>query len=194
MAQESLLKKEFKSKDVERVRNLVNKDFSAKTVSGVGYEKTQQFHQEGDIWQENGRTWTIKNGIKQNITKLDAAKKAMQIPLTCPKCGGSMKHHLAQKMYKIHGFCFDPCTVEYEAELRKAGLYEQYEKRMMQGGLKAFLNDMEQFYLDQINAVDTFVTEQGDVEDWTNNNQKVKQQALNNLQDFLKHARNHLQD
>ena len=194
MAQESLLKKEFKSKDVERVRNLVNKDFSAKTVSGVGYEKTQQFHQEGDIWQENGRTWTIKNGIKQNITKLDAAKKAMQIPLTCPKCGGSMKHHLAQKMYKIHGFCFDPCTVEYEAELRKAGLYEQYEKRMMQGGLKAFLNDMEQFYLDQINAVDTFVTEQGDVEDWSNNNQKVKQQALNNLQDFLKHARNHLQD
>lgn len=194
MAQESLLKKEFKSKDVERVRNLVNKDFSAKTVSGVGYEKTQQFHQEGDIWQENGRTWTIKNGIKQNITKLDAAKKAMQIPLTCPKCGGSMKHHLAQKMYKIHGFCFDPCTVEYEAQLRKAGLYEQYEKRMMQGGLKAFLNDMEQFYLDQINAVDTFVTEQGDVEDWSNNNQKVKQQALNNLQDFLKHARNHLQD
>lgn len=194
MAQESLLKKEFKSKDVERVRNLVNKDFSAKTVAGVGYEKTQQFHEEGDIWQENGRTWTIKNGIKQNITKLDAAKKAMQIPLKCPKCGGSMKHHLAQKMYKIHGFCFDPCTVEYEAELRKAGLYEQYEKRMMQGGLKAFLNDMEQFYLDQINAVDTFVTEQGDVEDWSNNNQKVKQQALNNLQDFLKHARNHLQD
>lgn len=194
MAQESLLKKEFKSKDVERVRNLVNKDFSAKTVAGVGYEKTQQFHQEGDIWQENGRTWTIKNGIKQNITKLDAAKKAMQIPLTCPKCGGSMKHQLAQKMYKIHGFCFDPCTVEYEAELRKAGLYEQYEKRMMQGGLRAFLHDMEEFYLDQINAVDTFVTEQGDVEDWSNNNQKVKQQALNNLQDFLKHARNHLQD
>jgi hypothetical protein len=194
MAQESLLKKEFKSKDVERVRNLVNKDFSAKTVAGVGYEKTQQFHEEGDIWQENGRTWTIKNGIKQNITKLDAAKKAMQIPLTCPKCGGSMKHHLAQKMYKIHGFCFDPCTVEYEAQLRKAGLYEQYEKRMMQGGLKAFLSDMEQFYLDRINAVDTFVTEQGDVEDWSNNNEKVKQQALNNLRDFLKHARNHLQD
>lgn len=194
MAQDSLLKKEFKSKDVERVRNLVNKDFSGKTVSGIGYEKTQQFHNEGDIWEENGRTWTIKNGIKQNITKLDAAKKAMQIPLRCPKCGGPMKHNLAQKMYKIHGFCFDPCTVEYEAELRKAGLYEQYEKRMMQGGLRAFLNDMEQFYLDQINAVDTFVTEQGDIEDWSNNNQKVKQQALTNLQDFLKHARNHLQD
>jgi ssDNA-binding Zn-finger/Zn-ribbon topoisomerase 1 len=65
-----------------------------------------------------------KEWNKQNITKLDAAKKALQMPLKCPKCGGPMKHHLAQKMYKIHGFCFDPCTVEYEAELRKAGLYE----------------------------------------------------------------------
>jgi L-lactate utilization protein LutB len=65
---------------------------------------------------------------------------------------------------------------------------------MMQGGLKAFLNDMEQFYLEQINQTDTFVTEQGDVEDWSNNNSKVKEKALENLQDFLKHARNHLQD
>ena len=38
MAKESLLKKEFSSKDVNRARNLVNKDFSAKTVDGV-YDK-----------------------------------------------------------------------------------------------------------------------------------------------------------
>jgi hypothetical protein len=29
---------------------------------------------------------------------------------------------------------------------------------------------------------------------WSNNNSKVKEKALQNLQDFLKHARNHLQD
>lgn len=77
---ESLLKKEFKSKDVERVRNLVKKDFSAKTTAGAGYEKQYEIHNEGDVWEESGRTWTIKDGIKQNITKLDAAKKAMQMP------------------------------------------------------------------------------------------------------------------
>lgn len=191
---ESLLKKEFKSRDVERVRNLVKKDFSAKTVTGVGYEKQHEIHREGDVWEENGRTWTIKNGIKQNITKLDSAKKAMQMPLKCPKCGGPMKHWLAQKMYKIHGFCFDPCTVEYEAEIRNAGLFEQYEKSMMQGGIRAFLQDMEQYFLEQINTTDTFVTEQGDVEDWSNNNSKVKQQALENLQEFLTHARKHLEE
>jgi hypothetical protein len=191
---ESLLKKDFKSRDVERVRNLVKKDFSAKTTTGVGYEKQYEVRNEGDIWEDSGRTWTIKNGIKQNITKLDAAKKAMQMPLKCPKCGGPMKHWLAQKMYKIHGFCFDPCTVQYEATLREAGLYDQYEKSMIKGGLKAFLQDMEQYYLEQINQTDTFVTEQGDVEDWTNDNSKVKEKALSNLQEFLIHARKHLQD
>ena len=191
---DSLLKKEFKSKDVERVRNLVKKDFSAKTTTGVGYEKQYEVHREGDVWEESGRSWTIKDGIKQNITKLDAAKKAMQMPLKCPKCGGPMKHWLAQKMYKIHGFCFFPCTMEYKATLRQAGLYEQYEKSMIKGGLRAFLQDMEEYYFEQINQVDTFVTEQGDVEDWSNNSSKVKEEALKNLQEFLTHAKKHLQE
>ena len=191
---ESLLKKEFKSKDVNRARNLITKDFSAKTVDGTGYEKAYTAYKEGDIWEESGRTWTIKNGIRQNITKLDAAKKALQMPLKCPKCGGPMKHHLAQKMYKIHGFCFDPCTVEYEAELRKAGLYESYEKSMIQGSLKAFMRDVEEFILDSINTTDTFVTEQGDVEEWKNNTTQRNNQLTEGLKDFLQHAKKHLED
>jgi hypothetical protein len=46
---ESLLKKEFKSKDVNRARNLITKDFSAKTVDGTGYEKAYTAYKEGDI-------------------------------------------------------------------------------------------------------------------------------------------------
>jgi len=191
---ERLLKKDFKSRDVERVRNLVKKDFSAKTVDGIGYQKAYVAYGEGDVWEENGRTWTIKDGIRQNITKLDKAKKALQVPLTCPKCGGSMKHWLSQKMYKIHGFCFDPCVVEYEAELIKNGLYQQYEQSMIKGGLKAFLADLEQWVKDQINTTHTFVTEQGDVEDWNSNKAKSDELLTQNLQEFLQHARKHLQD
>ena len=191
---ESLLKKEFKSKDVNRARNLITKDFSGKTVDGIGYQKAYTAYKEGDIWEENGRTWTIKNGIRQNITKLDNAKKALQVPLKCPKCGGSMKPHLAQKMYKIHGFCFDPCTVEYEAELRKAGLYESYEKSMIQGSLKAFMKDIEQWVLESISQTNTFVTEQGDVEDWNSNNIEFKKKALENLQEFLTHVKKHIEE
>ena len=188
---ESLLKKEFKESDVQRVRNLVNKDFTSKTKSQTGYQKAYKSRKEGDIWEESGKTWTIKNGIKQNITKLDAAKKAVRVPLACPKCGGSMKHHLAKKMYKIHGFCFDPCTVEMEADLRKAGLYEAYEKKMMQGNIKAFANDIEAWALDIVNTKDTFVTEQGDVEDWKSNDD-IKRRVLENLKTYLGYLKEHM--
>jgi hypothetical protein len=190
---ESLLKKEFKSKDVNRARNLITKDFSGKTVEGIGYTKTQVAYKEGDVWEESGRTWTIKNGIRQNITKLDSAKKALQTPLACPKCGGSMKHHLAQKMYKIHKMCFN-CVIDYEAELRKAGLYESYERNMIQGSMKAFARDVEQWVLDTLSETNSFVTEQGDLEDWNSNTEIFKKQLNNNLQEYLKHLKAHMED
>jgi len=188
---ESQLKKEFDSKAVNRARNLISKDYSKRTTVGTGYEKKKEKHSEGDIWEEDGRTWTIKNGVKQNITRLDSAKKLAQVPLTCPKCGGSMKHHLAKKMYKIHGFCFDPCTVEMEADLRKAGLYEQYEKQMMQGNMQAWATGLEQWVQDQVNESMTIVTEDGTVEDWkSNNSQNVK--LLKGMAEYLKYLKEHL--
>lgn len=193
MAQDSLLKKEFKKSDVQRVRNLVNKDFTAKTKIQSGYTKSSKRYKEGDIWEDGGKTWTIKNGLRQNITKLDSAKKALRVPLCCPKCGGPMKHHLAKKMYKIHGFCFDPCTVEYEGSLKKAGLYKQYEKRMMQGNMKAFAKDIEQWAIELVNTRDTFVTENGEVEDWKNNNNSFEKTILSNLKDYLKHLNAHIE-
>jgi len=71
---ESVLKKDFKEKDVQRLRNLVQGKYGEKTSTSIGYTKQQEFHDEGDIWEEDGRKWTIKNGIKQNVTKLDKAK------------------------------------------------------------------------------------------------------------------------
>ena len=191
MSNESLLKKEFKKSDVERVRNLVNKDFTAGTKKQSGYKRSIKKYAEGDIWEDGGRQWTIKNGIKQNITKLDSAKKALRIPLRCTNCGGPMKHHLAKKMYKIHGFCFDPCTVEMEANLKKAGLYDKYEERMMQGNMKAFAKDVEQWALDLVNTQDTFVTEAGDIEDWQSNKAKDRD-ILKNVRQYISHLSEHI--
>ena len=80
---DNILKKEFNKKDVERLRNLVKGKSGKRTTQGIGYTKKQEFHKEGDIWEENGRKWTIKDGIKQNITKLDKFKKTA-VPLFCP--------------------------------------------------------------------------------------------------------------
>jgi len=189
---DSYLKKEFKESDVQRVRNIVNKDYTAKTKSQTGYQKAYKSRKEGDIWEESDKTWTIKNGIRQNITKLDAAKKAARVPLACPKCNGSMKHHLAKKMYNIHGFCFE-CTVQYEADLRKAGLYKQYEKNLLQGSMKAFAKDLTSWVSEYVNYESSYVTEHGDIEDWNNNKKAQNEKVLKNLEEYLLILNKHLE-
>ena len=45
-----MLKKEFKKKDVERMRNLIQGKSGERTSAGIGFAKKQQFYEEGDIW------------------------------------------------------------------------------------------------------------------------------------------------
>ena len=91
---DNVLKKDFQQRDVQRLRNLVQGKYGDKVGEGVGYTKAEEFHKEGDIWEVDGRKWTIKNGIKQNITKLDSAKKSHVMPLFCPTCKSLMDEKL----------------------------------------------------------------------------------------------------
>ena len=68
---DNILKKEFKKRDVDRIRNIMTGDTDSRTTAGVGYSKKEIVRQEGDVWEEDGRQWTVKDGIKQNITRLD---------------------------------------------------------------------------------------------------------------------------
>ena len=70
-----MLKKEFRRADVERARNLIAGKANQSSETQIGYKKKTIKYKEGDIWTENRKTWTIKNGIKQTISKLDAIKK-----------------------------------------------------------------------------------------------------------------------
>ena len=47
----SNLKKEFKKRDVERMRNLITGKHGKKTTLGIGYTKKQKHHEEGDAAQ-----------------------------------------------------------------------------------------------------------------------------------------------
>lgn len=180
------LKKEFKKADVERMRNLVKKDYTASTKQQTGYRKVSQEHEEGDIWEENGRKWTIKNGLKQNITKLDAAKKALQVPLTCPKCAGSMSYHLSKETYKKSKMCFN-CYTSYVGELKRSGLYEQYLLADKKGNIKFFIKAFEEKIAEVENASETtFVTETGDIESWNVDLSVHKERITSELQEYLK--------
>jgi len=164
---DNMLQREFRERDVQRMRNIIKKEYTAKTVTQVGYTKEQVEHKEGDVWEENGRKWTIKNGIKQTVTRFDELKKVINLPIACPNCNKAMKNHnLNKKMWGIHKKCFD-CVIEYETELKRQGKFEEYAKNIISGGLKQYIKDLENALIDFNNETDDqFVTEQGDIEVW----------------------------
>ena len=175
---ESNLKKEFSKRDVQRMRNIITGNTSDRTQIQTGYEKVNEVHKEGDIWQEGGRTWTIKNGIKQNVTKLDSIRELANMPLSCPSCGGVMKdNEYNRKMWTIHKKCLD-CVVKMESELKRTGKYEEYVASMMNRNKNAELDDLEIFLNEWVDENDSFVSESGEVEKWGGGDKKGVHQHL----------------
>ena len=163
---ESTLKKEFKKSEVQRMRNIITGNTGDRTQVLAGWEATIEEHKEGDTWEEDGKKWTIKNGIKQSITKLDKFKHLVSLPLTCPSCKKPMKaNELNKKMYSVHKVCLN-CVVDMESKLKLEGKYEQYEKNILNMNKNASLEEFEQALDSWLEEKDTFVTEQGDIESW----------------------------
>ena len=169
-----MLKKEFKRKDVNRARNLITGKTNESTGIQIGYNKKQKDYKEGDIWVENKKTWTIKNGIKQTISKLDSIKKEVFVPLCCPKCSKIMKHRFDKDNYKVHKTCHD-CVVEFEHKLMIEGKYEDYKKELKAKNELSIVNDLESYLLNAVNSTNNgFVSEQGEVERWVGGIDKNK--------------------
>lgn len=166
MSQNTVLKKQFLEKDVERLRNLMTGKYGEKVSQSVGYKKSDIIRNEGDIWEENGREWTVKNGIKQNITKLDKAKSKHLIPLFCPQCKSQMKNRLDPEYYRIHKTCFN-CVVNKEHQIQKDGKWDEYQRNIKNNEIDNKIKDFKQYVKDKINeSNDGFVSEQGDKERW----------------------------
>ena len=183
---ESRLQKDFKSRDVQRMRNLISKKFDDKTVTQAGYTKQSVEHKEGDIWEETGKTWTIKNGLKQTMTRLDSIKKSILLPIVCPNCSKAMKNDtLNKKMWPIHKMCFD-CVISIESKLKRTGKFEEYQRNMVMGGVKTYIKELEDMLLEILmdTGKETFVTEAGDVEEWRGG-VTDKTQIIKDLQEYI---------
>ena len=189
-----MLKKEFKRKDVDRARNLIMGKSGASSETQVGYKKKRIEYKEGDVWKENGKTWTIKDGIKQTISKLDAIKKEVFMPLCCPKCGKVMKKRLDKPNYKVHKMCFN-CVIDYEHKLRIRGEYDDYIKNLQLRNSLTQIDEMENMFLEFANkSNEGFISEQGEIERWKGGIDKDKmskdiieaaQEARKNIQKKL---------
>jgi len=183
---DNMLKREFNTRDVQRMRNIITKDYSAKTGTQIGYTKENTERKEGDVWEENGKQWTIKNGIKMTVTKLDKIKQLIQTPLTCPNCHKPMvKGKIDKYMYSIHKKCSD-CVFEYETKLKREGKFEEYQKNMIKQGMAYHIKEMENVLLELAlnQSEESFVTEAGDIESWKGKG--IDQQKLiQDIQEYI---------
>ena len=161
-------------KGIQRMRNLVSGNASDKTKISTGYGKSRIVRSEGDVWEVKGKTWTIKNGIRQTISKLDSAREAIRVPMECPKCGDHrMQHHAYKAMYKKFGMCLN-CVVKLEKDLKAAGKFEEFAKELSKSDNEAWLKDKTEEYYDWLTTIDSksYITEAGDIEDWSGGKSK----------------------
>jgi hypothetical protein len=178
MKEQSSLKKEFSKRDVQRMRNIITGKTGDKTATLAGWENRKEDRKEGDVWEEGGRQWTIKNGIKQTVTKMDSIKNLAIIPLSCPECKKHMKaDDINKKMYAIHRRCFD-CVVEMETRIKIEGRWDEYSKNQMTSNKNASLEDFEKAVEAWMQERDTFVSEQGDIESWSGGDKKKMLQEI----------------
>jgi hypothetical protein len=184
------LKKEFSKRDVQRMRNLITGDANGATGTQTGYTKQHIEYKEGDVWEDNGKKWTIKNGIKQTVTKFDKLKQLIIMPITCPKCSQPMKlHYLNKKMWSIHSMCLN-CVIKMEAEIKRTGKWEEYEKQIMNNNKNAMVDDFEEAFNNFMNTkAESYVTEQGDIESWSGG--KVNEDEIKNVKEYIKKLREH---
>jgi hypothetical protein len=189
--EDNVLKKQFQEKDVQRLRNLITGKHADKSQVSVGFSKGQElYHTEGDTWTEGDKTWTIKDGIKQNVTKLDKAREAVNFPIFCPSCKKTMKPHLDKKWYSMFNHCYN-CHIDFEHNLRIKGLWGEYTKNIINTDLDGIINDFESWVDDQIQENNTsYITEAGDVENWVGSNKslllKSKEETVKYLQSLKK--------
>lgn len=164
---------------VQRMRNLVSGNYGDKTKIQTGFVDTKVVYVEGDVWESKGKTWTIKNGIRQTINKLDEARKAIRVPLACPKCSDPrMTKPAYKKIYKRYGFCPN-CLAKFEKQLRKDGLYEDYVSKVNKSSNESWIRQMTGEYQDWLDSRDSdgYITESGDIEGWSGGESKESLEA-----------------
>ena len=109
-------------KNIEKVSSMVDGDYKEKIQSG--YTPTEEKHEIGDIWTDSdGKKWEQKNGYRANITKLANAGIADK----CSDCDKYIIKKWDKDVYFWNGRCYY-CQIDFEAELRGTGKYEEWLK------------------------------------------------------------------
>ena len=161
------MKKGISEQKVKRMRNILTGKYNSKSKIMSGYTKKVTEYKEGDIWEEKDKKWTIKNGVRQTINKLDFARKINKIPYVCPKCSTSLKHPAHKQMYKRWGQCLT-CITNWSLKMQKDGTYEEWHREFDSENFNAYIQDIQEEYEDWLDKRNSnhYITEAGQIEDW----------------------------
>lgn len=114
--------------------------------------------------------------------KLEATKEA-RLPWFCPDCKRVMKRVIDEKMWYLHGHCFE-CQLEIENRMMIEGTFDEYEKKKVNANKLAWIKDKKQEIIDfkkqkpmeafnQINPDGHTLTK----EKWSQNFEEIHKQA-----------------
>lgn len=140
-------------------------------------EKAEQAAKDlkpGDTWEDaEGRKWKInETGTKVRETIMDGAR----MPWWCPKCEKIMNKRLDDKMYWSQGMCFD-CVIKRDTDMQIAGTFGGFEQKFLTDRIIGFLKDAKieiERYMEGLSDKQEFVNEDGSLEEWTGDVQKVR--------------------
>ena len=150
MSDEGLIHKPSPGEYEQKISEMRNKlssklDRWANTLQFSMYTPEKVQRAEGDQWEEDGKRWEMKAGIKTSITSLIGAR----MPFWCPKCSISMTHKFDRKFYFLRGWCYN-CNIDFEGKMRVDGTWADFEKRTMRENEKAALRDKLTEYYEYI--------------------------------------------
>jgi hypothetical protein len=177
-----------KLQNIKAVQQMLEGNHKFQTKKTVGFsdaatvsEKNQK-HLVGDVWEETdavtGITYIIeqRDGFRIKKTKSsDVLQEVRDEVRSFPNCRKEVctclgKHHLDQKMQKLHGMCFD-CVIEMEHELKRDGKYAEYERSKIRENALAWLasaeRDVEMLKQTYTQASEFVTNSSGEKETWS---------------------------
>tara|TARA_E500000331_G_scaffold6182_1_gene6017 strand:- start:908 stop:1384 length:477 start_codon:yes stop_codon:yes gene_type:complete len=129
--------------NIKKIQDMVSGKYKQRV--SIGYEgKTTNQRKEGEEWVDaRGRSWTIKDGKRKQITKVP--------PRGFDKCNGwegsdcekLILKTIDQETYNRMGRC-RICQVEFEADLHRKGEWQAWVTEMEKKRWESILAEYEQ--------------------------------------------------
>jgi len=114
--------------------------------------------------------------------KLEVTKEA-RLPWFCPECNRVMKRTIDEKMWYLHGHCFE-CQLEIENKMMIDGTFDEWEKKKVNANKLAWIRDKKQELVEFKNQKEMVAYNQVnpdgysiEKEKWTQNFEELKKQA-----------------